>query len=185
MRVVSGFARGHKLCSLEGDSMRPTSDRAKEAIFSALGSKVLGSYFLDMFSGSGAIGIEALSRGAEFVAFSELSSLHADIIKKNLAHVSKAIPGPNYKIFNEDAVSALNAIKASSLSFDIIFMDPPYKSDLWEPALKQIYEMGLLNDNAVVVLEVSKDEKEPDSPYFNIIKSKSYGQAAVYYMESN
>jgi len=185
MRVVSGLARGHKLSCLEGNLVRPTSDRAKEAIFSALADRVPGSNFLDMFSGSGAIGIEALSRGAGFVAFVELVPAHIDVIRRNLAHVSKAIVNPNYKILNEDASNALDMLKIANLSFDIIFMDPPYKTSLWEPALNRIHEFDLLNESGIVVLEMSKEEKEPVSAHFNILKSKSYGLTTVYYMESN
>jgi len=185
LRVVSGLARGHKLSCLEGDLVRPTSDRAKEAIFSTLGNMVFDAHFLDIFSGSGAIGIEALSRRAKFTAFVEINKAHVDIIKKNLAYVSKAIPDANYKILNEDGINALNMLKTADLSFDIIFMDPPYKTSLWEPALNKIYEMSLLNKNGVIVIEMSRDEKEPAVPCFNIIKSKTYGTSAVYYMEIN
>jgi len=167
---------------MEGDSVRPTSDRVKEAIFSALNDKMLGSYFLDLFSGSGAIGIEALSRGAKHTAFVEKCEGHVRIINKNLVHVSKVIPELNYKILNEDALDALQRLKASNLNFDIIFLDPPYKMDLWKPALLSIYELGLLNKDGVIVLEMSKDEEEPNLPQFSIERKKLYGQTAVYYM---
>jgi len=182
MRVVSGFARGHKLTCLDGIAVRPTSDRVKEAIFNALGTRVQGSQFLDMFSGSGAIGIEALSRGADYVAFVEECASHVDIIKKNLTHVSKAMPQANYKLFNKSALEALHALM--NLHFDIIFLDPPYKSGMWEPVLHGIYEMGLLRESGIIVLEMSRDEKEPMLPYLNIIKTKLYGSTAVYYMET-
>ena len=184
MRVVSGFARGHKLICLEGVAVRPTSDRVKEAIFSTLSLRVQDSYFLDMFSGSGAIGIEAMSRGAAYTVFVEESNEHIEIIKKNLAHVSKAMPDSDYKLFGKDALSALQAIKVLDLCFDIIFLDPPYKSGLWEPVLSSIYDMGLLNEGGIIVLEMGKDEKEPELPCFDIVKRKVYGATAVYYMEN-
>jgi len=183
VRVVSGFARGHKLICLEGDAVRPTSDRAKEAIFSALGHKVASSFFLDMFSGSGAIGIEALSHGAAFVAFVEAEISHTDIIQRNLAHVSKAISGSNYKVINDDAGRALLAFKSAGTKFDIIFMDPPYKSLLWKTVLNNIYEMNILREHGIVIVEMGKDEPKPVTPHFNIIKNKVYGAASVYYME--
>jgi len=183
MRVVSGFARGHKLICPEGDSVRPTSDRVKEAVFSTLGLGVQDSHFLDMFSGSGAIGIEAMSRGAAHTVFVEECLAHADIIKRNLAHVSKAIPEGSYKLFRENALDALRILKSLNLCFDIIFLDPPYKTGLWEPVLRDIYEMKLLSASGIIVLEMGKDEKEPDLFHFNIIKRKVYGTTVVYYIK--
>ena len=183
MRVVSGLARGHKLICLDGESVRPTSDRVKEAIFSSISERLYGSRFLDMFSGSGAIGIEALSRGASYVAFVEESAEHAEIINKNLAHVSKAIPDMDYKLFQKDALESVQTFKNLGLQFDIIFLDPPYKSGLWEDALRGIYESGLLSEAGIIVLEISKDEKEPAAPCFDIAKKKFYGSTAIYYME--
>ena len=183
MRVVSGFARGHKLICLEGESVRPTSDRVKEAIFSALSERLYGSRFLDMFSGSGAIGIEALSRGASYVAFVEESSRHTDIIKKNLDHVSKAIPDANYNLFEKDALESIETLKSLDLQFDIIFLDPPYELGLWKDVLTGIQKSELLSEDGIIILEISKDEKEPVLPHFNIAKKKFYGSTAVYYME--
>ena len=183
MRVVSGLARGHKLICLDGEAIRPTSDRAKEAIFSALGHKVNGSFFLDMFSGSGAIGIEALSRGAEYVAFVEEATEHIEIINKNLSHVAKAIPDANYKLLNKDAVEALATLTSLGLQFDIIFLDPPYKSGLWKLSVDGIYKANLLKDNGIIVLELGSDEDEPEFTDFDIVKKKVYGSCAVYYME--
>jgi len=183
MRVVSGLARGHKLICLDGEAIRPTSDRAKEAIFSALGHKVNGSFFLDMFSGSGAIGIEALSRGAEYVAFVEEAAAHIEIINKNLAHVAKAIPEANYKVLNKDAVSTSSTLASLELQFDIIFLDPPYKSGLWKSALKSINKDELLKDDGIIVLELGSDEDEPEVTGFEITKKRVYGSCTVYYME--
>lgn len=185
MRVVSGFARGHKLICLEGDTVRPTSDRAKEAIFSSLEPLIRGVRFLDLFSGSGAIGIEALSRGAAHVSFVESEKRHVDIIQKNLAHVLKTIPDANYKVINKAALYALNDFGVSGLQFGIIFMDPPYNSNLWEEALHLIYERAILSENGIVMLEISKDERAPANPHFNIFKRKFYGRAAIYFMEIN
>ena len=184
MRVVSGLARGHKLICLDGEAIRPTSDRAKEAIFSALGHRVNGSFFLDMFSGSGAIGIEALSRGAMYVAFVEVAAAHIEVINKNLSHVAKAIPEANFKLFNKDALGSLPTLTSLGLQFDIIFLDPPYKSGLWKSSLEGIYDMGLLKDDGIIVLELGSDEDEPELANFKVIKKKVYGSCAVYYMET-
>jgi len=185
MRVVAGLARGHKLICLDGEAIRPTSDRAKEAIFSALGMKVQESRFLDMFSGSGAIGIEALSRGADYVVFVEQCAEHVEVIKKNIAHVSKAIglDKPNYKLVNKDAIGALDMLKLQELRFGIIFLDPPYDSGLWKPVLSKLAKLELLDEGGIIVLELGADEDEPALSHFEIVKKKVYGAAAVYYME--
>jgi len=184
MRVVSGLARGHKLICLEGEAIRPTSDRAKEAIFSALGHRVNGSHFLDIFSGSGAIGIEALSRGSEYVVFIEEAAAHIEIINKNLSHVSKAISAANYKLLNKCAVEALSMLASLGLQFDIIFLDPPYKSGLWESTLEDIYKANLLKSDGIIALELGSDEDEPKRVSFEVTKKKVYGSCAVYYMET-
>ena len=182
LRVVSGLARGHKLVDLGESTVRPTSDRAREAIFSTISGKLQGAYFLDMFAGSGAMGIEALSRGASFAAFIESEVGHTDIIRKNLALVSKALKEPEFKVINEAVPHALRHFEGKG--FDIIFMDPPYKSGLWRSALSIVHEMSLLNEGGIVIVEISKDEGEPelDLP-FSIVKRRNYGAAVIYYIE--
>jgi len=184
MRVVSGLARGHKLISAEGEGIRPTSDKVKEAIFSSLGGKVYNACFLDLFSGSGAMGIEALSRDCSYAAFVEINKAHADVIRQNINHVIKAIPGANYDVFNLDAFEAINMLSKNGKKFDIIFVDPPYGKDEYFSILEKIFTAGVLNENGLLVIENAKENPEPSSKYFNIVKSKQYGKTAVYFMES-
>jgi len=184
MRVVSGLARGHKLLSVPGDSIRPTSDKVKEALFSALNERVYNSSFLDLFAGSGAMGIEALSRGCDYAAFVEINKDHVDVIRQNINHVSKAIPGANYDIFNFDAFEAINMLSKSVKKFDIIFIDPPYYKNEFAYIADKLFDSGIISENGIVVIEKAKDEPEPSSKNFNIIKSKIYGKTAVYFMET-
>ena len=183
MRVVSGLARGHKLLSAEGEGIRPTSDKVKEALFSSLSDKVYNSSFLDLFAGSGAIGIEALSRGCNYAAFAEINKEHIDIIRQNINHVSKAIPGGNYEILNIDAFEAIKTLSKSGKMFDIIFIDPPYGKNEFTSIVDRFFEANIVNEGGIIVFEKAKNEPEPSSKYFNITKSKIYGKTAVYYME--
>jgi len=182
MRVVAGYARGHKLSCIEDKNIRPTADRVKEAIFSTISHEITGGAFLDLFSGSGAIGIEALSRGAKRVVFVESETSHVKIIEKNVEHVSKAIPDPAYKIIQNDAVGAIRALSALNEGFDIIFMDPPYKKELWHEVLVKIYETNLLNPGGIIIIEMAKEETPPLNACFHIFKDKHYGKTSVYYM---
>jgi len=183
MRVVSGLARGHKLLSAEGEGIRPTSDKVKEALFSSLGDRVYNSSFLDLFAGSGAMGIEALSRGCNYAAFVDINKEHIDIIRQNVNHVSKAIPAANYEILNIDAFEAIKLLSKSGKTFDIIFIDPPYGKSEFFSVFDKIFDAGIINKDGIIIFETAKNASAPTSEHFNIIKSKIYGKTAVYYME--
>lgn len=144
MRVVGGLYRGRKLASFEGQEVRPTADRVKENLFNIIGNRIIGAQFLDVFGGTGAIGIEALSRGAEKVTVLDFSEKSVALINKNFKNLN----------INQTAV------KTDSLSFlkrggkyDIIFIDPPYASDLGVKSLQIIGENGLLEDNGFAIFE--------------------------------
>jgi len=126
MRVISGTARGKKLTSLEGLETRPTLDRVKEALFNILQFNIKDANVLDLFSGSGALAIEALSRGAKEAVLCDFSNKAVKIINKNLEDTrlkNKA------EIINKDFIETLNKLNSKSKKFDIIFLDPPYKTD--------------------------------------------------------
>jgi 16S rRNA (guanine(966)-N(2))-methyltransferase RsmD len=150
MRVISGKFKGRKLKSLAGPRIRPTSDRLKETLFNILRDRLPGATFLDCFAGSGAIGIEALSRGAQMVFFIENDSQAARLIDQNLAHcqITQA-----YKILRRPALAALEEFGQEGQAFDLIFVDPPYASDLYEPTLRTIARTGILQPDGLVVVE--------------------------------
>lgn len=174
MRVVSGSAKGLKLLSLDSLVTRPTLDRVKEALFSILAPYIPGSSVLDLFSGSGALGIEALSRGAKEAVFVDNLPAALDIVKKN---ASRARVGQSSRFCLSDA---LNFLKSSPSSYDIIFLDPPYASGLYTPALRLIYENSLLNAGGTVVLEWDFTLSAPEiPPEFTIIKERRYGRVAL------
>ena len=152
MRVISGKARGHKLISLEGDLTRPTTDRVKEAMFSIIQMNIANSVVLDMFAGSGALGIEALSRGAVWCDFVESNKQALDVIQKNLEKTGLK------------EISALHNITAHSFAercnkkYDVVLLDPPYSKGLCEEAMLLFKEYDLLNDGAIIVCEIGANE---------------------------
>lgn len=169
MRIVSGSARGLKLLSLEGDNTRPTTDRVKEALFSIIQFNIYDSVVLDLFSGSGAIGIEALSRGAKHCDFVDDHKPACDIILENLV---RAKLNDKASVFNCDAQNFLSGCKQK---YDIVFLDPPYNKGLCELAVNKICDLSLINDNGIFVCETSADEP----PIVEKAKRKVYGKIAI------
>ena len=152
MRVVAGEARGRKLRAPRGDKIRPTSDRVKEALFNILACKVPQSIFLDLYAGTGGIGIEALSRGCHEAFFVEKDPVAVDCIKRNL-ELTKL--NDRAEIISMEVRRALGYLSVRSKRFDIIFLDPPYFS---EPVKKEILSAGeLLNEGGLLVLESNKN----------------------------
>ena len=144
MRVISGKYRGRRLFSPEGDLVRPTTDRIKETIFNVLQFRVQDAVCLDLFAGSGALGIECLSRGAKEVVFGDKSPQSIDLVKRNL----QGIEG-NYRVIAGDFLSVLGGLNTK---FDLVFIDPPYKSNLGGIAVEYVINKGLLRDDGVIVL---------------------------------
>ena len=166
MRIISGKYKGKKLASFEGDAIRPTSDRAKEAIFSILQFELAGKSFYDGFCGSGAMGIEALSRGVKTALFTDKSAQSCKLTQRNLDSV-----GEKAKVLNVDCVSFL---ERTNEKFDIIFLDPPYKSRDGVKALEIIGKRNVLNDNGIVIFESGNAFNQPIEGLF-LEKNKKYG----------
>ena len=145
MRIVAGKYRGRTLLAFDGDKIRPTSDKVRESLFNILQLKVPNAKFLDLFCGTGAMGIEALSRGAKKVVFNDFSRESLTLLKKNLEKVKVE---EDYEIVNFDAV---NFLRNTTQKFDVIFLDPPYKSELKNKCLPFIN--GALNDGGIAILE--------------------------------
>jgi len=174
MRVISGFARGRRLAAPKGTKIRPTSDRVKEAIFSTIASYVSQSDFLDLFAGTGSMGIEALSRGANSCTFVDASPQAIKCIKNNLSNIgfedrSIVMLGDSTKI-----VTRLTQI------YDIIFLDPPYGCDLVVPIVKNL--KLLLKEEGIIVVETeNKIELPSQCDTFRLIKTVRYGDTQVGY----
>ncbi|HXF40850.1 MAG TPA: 16S rRNA (guanine(966)-N(2))-methyltransferase RsmD [Blastocatellia bacterium] len=147
MRVIGGKYRGRRLKTVEGLAVRPTSDRLRETLFNIIAPQIKDSRFLDLCAGSGAVGIEALSRGASHVTFVDQSRRACSAIQVNLDTIgitSKAT------IITKDAVSALKQLTST---FDIIFFDPPYESDAYDRVLRELGRSDLPARDAIVVVE--------------------------------
>ena len=150
MRVIAGTYKGRRLKTLEGFSVRPTSDRLRETLFNILAPRIEGTRFADICAGSGAIGIEALSRGAGEVIFIESSLKSARIISENLRNCGIR---ENYRVINRDALRTLKHFASEKAQFDIIYFDPPYGSDLYSPVMWSIAKNDLLAEDGVVIVE--------------------------------
>lgn len=177
MRVIAGEVRGHKLDTLKGNSTRPTMDKVKGAIFNMIAPNVCDSCVLDLFAGSGALGIEALSRGAQSAVFVDKSRESIGIIKKNLEHTKLE---KRSVVMNCDACEAVLRLKGKELKFDIIFIDPPYNKKIVQKALIFLESNGILKDSGMIIVEHSKDDELPeDIGRFKRIKFRQYGITVI------
>ena len=150
MRVIAGIYKGRRLKTLEGLSVRPTSDRLRETLFNILAPRIEGGHFADVCAGSGAVGIEALSRGARHVTFIESSLKAARIISENLRNCGIR---EGYRVINRDALRALKNLASEQAQFDIIYFDPPYDSEIYTPVMWLIARQDLLAEGGVVIVE--------------------------------
>ena len=177
MRVVSGSARGTKLDSIDSLSTRPTQDRVKESLFNIIFDEVYDSNFLDLFAGSGAVGIEALSRGAEKVIFVENDFKALQVLKKNIL-LAKYEEASN--IYSIDVLRYLRDVQNK---FDIIFLDPPYMDNYYNKVLDLIIERDILVQNGLVIVESKKNTLFlQESSLFLMEKEKTYGKTTVTYL---
>ena len=172
MRVIAGKYRHRKLYWPSDESIRPTKDRVKESIFSALGD-ISHITFLDLYAGSGAIGIEALSRDADISYFVDVNQNSISCIKKNLESLN--ISSSQYQILYMSDLDAINKLNEEHIHPDIIFMDPPYKKGKYEEVIKYILDNGFLSPNGIIVAE-SDHPLEIDHNLFNKVKEYHFGK---------
>lgn len=170
MRVVSGKYRGKVLHSLDGGNTRPTTDRVKESLFDIIQFRVKDSVVLDLFAGSGALGIECLSRGAKRVVFCDNNKDAVEIIKRNLKNVDG-----NYKIVAADFKSVLKGDE----KYDIIFIDAPYRSPLASDALNIIAAYRILNDGGLICYERLFELTPAIPDGLKVVDSRKYGKTAL------
>lgn len=173
MRVIAGLAKRIPLRTVEGMDTRPTTDRIKETLFNMVNNRLADCDFLDLFSGSGAIGIEALSRGANSAVFVENNKNAMDCIKYNLNVTRLADKG---QLLLMDAVSAIRALEVQGKVFDIIFMDPPYNCLYEQQVLNALKNSGIVYCDTLIIVEASREtdfDYMKDLP-FEITKEKIY-----------
>lgn len=172
MRIIAGKYRGKKLKEFELETTKPTLDRVKESIFGLIQFDVVDAVVLDLFSGTGALGIESISRGASKTYLVDKNPQAINLIKQNLTGIEGS-----YVVRNQDYISFLNDI---NVKFDIVLLDPPYKTDYGVKSIELLLKNDLLNEDAIIILEtgegvnISLDFKEFD------IKKKKYGNVLVY-----
>lgn len=172
MRVISGKYKGKNLIGFDIDGTRPTMDRVKESLFGIIQNKIKNSVVLDLFAGSGSLGIEALSNGSSEVYFIDSNIELINIIKKNTSSMDDKI-----HIMKSDYKSALELFKNSNIKFDIIFLDPPYKLNLINDCLDKIVKYNLLNEDGIIVCEYETEEIYNND--LKLTKDKKYGSKKI------
>lgn len=181
MRIISGKARGTKLYTLEGTNTRPTLDRVKESVFNIIQNRLEDAVVLDLFAGSGAIGIEALSRGASKAVLCDKSKEAIEIIKKN---IEKTHMNEKAQIFNVDFETCLEKVKNEK--FDIIYLDPPYETDYIYKALQKIKELNIAKEESLIIIETDDEqriEKEIQKIDLEIVDKRKYGRATIIFLK--
>ncbi len=153
MRIISGTARGTRLASLGSADIRPTLDQVKESFFNQVGPGLEEVAFLDLFAGSGNMGIEALSRGAKTVVFVEPNPDAQRIIMQNLGKCKMTSDAQRWVLLKSSALAGLQTLDERELGFDLIYIDPPFNSSLYEPTLLELSPSGILLQDAMVVVE--------------------------------
>lgn len=179
MRVIAGTAKGTRLKAPKGLAVRPTADRVKEALFSIIAGQIPGCRFVDLFAGSGAVGIEALSRGAARCFFVEKDSSNIKLIRENLELTSLA---EKAEVIRNDALRALKNMAAENNKANLFFIDPPYKSDLAGRAIEVIASEKLLAPGGLIVVEHAFKE-QTWLERFPQRRQKKYGDTALTFID--
>ena len=178
MRIISGEARGRTLFAPAGDQTRPTSDKLRGSLFNILNGRVEGAEVLDLFGGTGALALEALSRGAARAAIVDSSRAAIEAIRRNAQNVLKDALDERALILKTDYRSAISGL--SGRSFDLIFLDPPYRmTDAYGDAIARLDRVGAIAQDAVIVCERRHDSAFAAPEGFEIYDSRSYGETAV------
>ena len=172
MRIIAGTARSLPLKTIEGRETRPTTDRIKETLFNMIHNDMPGCYFLDLFAGSGQIGLEALSRGASYAVFVENNKKAAACIEENIRFTKFT---DRSKLIPSDVMSAISMLEGK-YRFDVIFMDPPYKSGLEEDVLGALTRSSILKGDTLLIVEAAldRDFAFAEALGYQIVKEKNY-----------
>jgi 16S rRNA (guanine966-N2)-methyltransferase len=178
MRVIGGQARGRKLIAPKGSTIRITTDGVKESLFNIL-HPLEGRSFLDLFAGTGNVGIEAISRGAGDVVFVEMDRLHAGTIRKNLDLCGI---DTGFEIVSKTVKKGIELLSMKDKCFDIIFADPPYEKGLIEKTLSILGEHRITSKNGVLVMEHSSNEACPSNNDFVVTDQRKYGDTVISFL---
>ena len=177
MRIISGNRRGKKLFAFEGRNIRPTADRMREAIFNILSARVADAVVLDLFAGTGALGLEALSRGAHSALFVDNHPDAVRLLKKNITACGMQ---QDARVIRWDIARDLKCLNGIFPEFNLVFLDPPYRRHLLKPALVHLHQTNAVQPGAHIVAEHSVDEPLPhDIDGFNRVDQRTYGKSLV------
>ena len=174
MRVISGKYKGRNIDGFNIEGTRPTMDRVKESMFALIQNKVKESICLDLFAGSGSLGIEAISNGSKCTYFVDNNKKILDILTNNIKKINII---EEYHIIKDDYKNALNYFKNNNIKFDLIILDPPYKYNLINDVLDFIYNNNLLNDDGIILCEY--EEEKVENLNLKLLKEKKYGSKYV------
>ncbi|MCP4633832.1 MAG: 16S rRNA (guanine(966)-N(2))-methyltransferase RsmD [candidate division Zixibacteria bacterium] len=179
IRITSGEFRGRKIASVNGLSARPTSSAVRNAIFNILGDRIIDANIVDFFCASGTLGIEALSHGARKCCFVENGGKALHVLRENIELLNLKDCS---QVYSMNAISSINTLQESGEKFDILFADPPYKKPLAIPLIKSIQGSDIINNGALLVLEMSSRENVKFPSTVNILKSRISGDTAVHFL---
>lgn len=179
MRIIAGDYRGHRLKAVPGMKTRPTADKIKGAIFNVLREKLENARVLDLFSGTGNLALEALSRGAKEAVLVEKGRIAQEVIRENIEHLGTE----DAKLMTMDAFEYLE--KSRNEVFDLIFIDPPYHQGLAKKSLDSLAEPCRLTGLGVIIVETAIDELLPEVKPFEVRKTGEYGDTKIWYIQRN
>lgn len=177
MRVIAGAFKGRHLKAVSGMNTRPTTDKVKESVFQMIGPYFDGGLGLDLFAGSGSLGIEALSRGLHRCIFIDVNGKAIQTIKQNLASLS--LMEDSTEVYKADAKRALKACAKRKLSFDFIAMDPPYKLHYHKQMLEEIEKLNLLNGGGWILCEHDSQDTLTDTKQLSVVRKETYGTIGI------
>ena len=175
MKIISGLYKGRNIEGFDLDGTRPTMERVKESLFAIIQKNIQDSIILDLFSGSGNLGIEALSQGAKYAYLVDYNPKAAKTIKKNL----ETINIKNAEVINLDYLKALDYLKEKDVKLDLIFLDPPYKTSFIEKSIDLITKNNLLNKDGLIICESDSLDRIVYNDNYKIIKDRKYGDKWV------
>lgn len=182
MRIITGECKGKKLFSLPGTATRPTADRVRESVFNILAPDIVNTSVLDLFAGTGALGLEALSRGAAGAVFIDALPAAVKIIQKNVAACRMEARA---RVICWDIGKNLNCLQSGAQAFDLVFMDPPYNKNLVAPTLLKLMKQNVLTDGATVIIEHSAAETVPqDLAGLPLTDQRVYGKTLVSFLSA-
>jgi 16S rRNA (guanine966-N2)-methyltransferase len=180
IRIIGGQLKGRKLVTIPGIKTRPTTDRVRESIFNILDDRVRDASVLDLFAGSGALGIEALSRGAESAVFADDNPAALDTVKKNIKNCSLE---NRTRTLRWNILKNLNILGPDKAAFNLVFIDPPYNQNMVQPTLSNLVLGRCLANGTLAVVEHSTLESIPENrPGFNISDQRRYGKTLVSFL---